>query len=182
MSSTTEPPKKQLKMDNDIGNVGNDGDLDYDEKTQTALEEIDACQNDIDALNEKASEEILHVEQKYNKLRKPHYDARNDVISKIPKFWLICVSFFSRISILYYYLYRHNIVIILKLDLLVPQGVMLPARPRRVKAICDFTISNTRATFAYHSFCDNLRLQCTSQTRRTSMSQYFDNLTWDTFL
>ena len=27
-----------------------------------------------------------------------------------------------------------------------------------------FTISNTRATFAYHSFCDNLRLQCTSQT------------------
>ena len=99
MSSTTEPPKKQLKMDNDIGNVGNDGDLDYDEKTQTALEEIDACQNDIDALNEKASEEILHVEQKYNKLRKPHYDARNDVISKIPKFWLICVSFFSRISI-----------------------------------------------------------------------------------
>ena len=26
------------------------------------------------------------------------------------------------------------------------------------------TISNTRATFAYHSFCDNLRLQCTSQT------------------
>ena len=107
MSSTTEPPKKQLKMDNDIGNVDNDGDLDYDEKTQTALEEIDACQNDIDALNEKASEEILHVEQKYNKLRKPHYDARNDVISKIPKFWLICVSFFSRISILY--LYRHNI-------------------------------------------------------------------------
>ena len=26
------------------------------------------------------------------------------------------------------------------------------------------TISNTRATFAYHSFCDNLQLQCTSQT------------------
>ena len=23
------------------------------------------------------------------------------------------------------------------------------------------TISNTRATFAYYSFCDNLRLQCT---------------------
>ena len=26
---------------------------------------------------------------------------------------------------------------------------------------CDSTISNTRATFAYYSFCDNLRLQCT---------------------
>ena len=28
----------------------------------------------------------------------------------------------------------------------------------------NITISNTRATFAYHSLCDNLRLQCTSQT------------------
>ena len=26
------------------------------------------------------------------------------------------------------------------------------------------TISNTRATFAYYSFCDNLRLKCTSQS------------------
>ena len=26
------------------------------------------------------------------------------------------------------------------------------------------TISNTRATFAYYSFCDNLRLNCTSQS------------------
>ena len=29
--------------------------------------------------------------------------------------------------------------------------------------VLNTTISNTRATFAYHSFCDNLRLQCTSQ-------------------
>ena len=43
----------------------------YDPETQKALEEIDGCQNEIDALNEKASEEILKVEQKYNKLRKP---------------------------------------------------------------------------------------------------------------
>ena len=27
--------------------------------------------------------------------------------------------------------------------------------------LCNSTISNTRATFAYYSFCDNLRLQCT---------------------
>ena len=65
----------------------------FDAETQKALEEIDACQNEIDALNEKASEEILQVEQKYNKLRKPHYEKRNDVIHKIPNFWVTAVSF-----------------------------------------------------------------------------------------
>merc|ERR1712141_870490 len=48
----------------------------------------DANQNEIDALNEQASEEILKVEQKYNKLRRPYYDKRNDIIKRIPKFWL----------------------------------------------------------------------------------------------
>ncbi len=35
-----------------------------------------------------ASEEILKVEQKYNKLRRPFYDKRNEIIKRIPKFWL----------------------------------------------------------------------------------------------
>merc|ERR1719479_640451 len=61
---------------------------DFDKETQKALEEIDANQNEIDALNEQASEEILKVEQKYNKLRRPFYDKRNDIIKRIPKFWL----------------------------------------------------------------------------------------------
>merc|ERR1711863_181743 len=61
---------------------------DFDKETQKALEEIDANQNEIDALNEQASEEILKVEQKYNKLRRPYYDKRNDIIKRIPKFWL----------------------------------------------------------------------------------------------
>jgi len=61
---------------------------DFDEETQKALEEIDANQNEIDALNERASEEILLVEQKYNKLRRPFYDKRNTIIQRIPKFWL----------------------------------------------------------------------------------------------
>lgn len=53
-----------------------------------ALEEIDACQNEIDCLNEKSSDEILKVEQKYNKLRKPFFDKRNDIINRIPNFWV----------------------------------------------------------------------------------------------
>lgn len=53
-----------------------------------ALELIDATQNEIDALNEKASEEILKVEQKYNKLRKPFYEKRSELVKRIPNFWI----------------------------------------------------------------------------------------------
>lgn len=58
-----------------------------------SLEQIDACQNEIDSLNEKASEEILKVEQKYNKLRKPFFEKRNEIIKSIPNFWVTAVSF-----------------------------------------------------------------------------------------
>jgi template-activating factor I len=64
-----------------------------DTETQKALEDIDGIQNEIDALNEKASEEILKVEQKYNKLRRPFFDKRNEVIERIPNFWVTAVSF-----------------------------------------------------------------------------------------
>ncbi len=67
---------------------------DYDPETQKTLEEIDATQNEIDSLNEKASEEILKVEQKYNKLRKPFFEKRNELIAKIPNFWVTAVSHF----------------------------------------------------------------------------------------
>lgn len=84
MSASGATPKKVKKVE-----VG-DGDesRDYDAETQKSLEEIDACQNEIDALNEKASEEILKVEQKYNKLRKPYFEKRNELIKKIPNFWV----------------------------------------------------------------------------------------------
>lgn len=50
---------------------------------ESLLEEIDTTQNEIDALNEQASEEILKIEQKYNKLRKPYFDKRSNIISKV---------------------------------------------------------------------------------------------------
>lgn len=53
------------------------------ETEESLLEEIDTCQNDIDALNEQASEEILKIEQKYNKLRKPFFEKRSIIISKV---------------------------------------------------------------------------------------------------
>jgi len=83
--SKESPAVKKAKRSSSIG--ANDT-SEFDSETQKALEDIDACQNDIDALNEKASEEILKVEQKYNKLRRPHLEKRGEVISKIPGFWV----------------------------------------------------------------------------------------------
>ncbi|KAK9751895.1 Nucleosome assembly protein (NAP) [Popillia japonica] len=59
-----------------------------DEEIQKALEEVDSCQNEIDALNEQASDEIIKVEQKYNLLRNPLYHKRDEGLNKIPHFWV----------------------------------------------------------------------------------------------
>nr|KAG5710577.1 hypothetical protein BaRGS_013223 [Batillaria attramentaria] len=59
-----------------------------DKEQQEAIEQIDEVQNEIDRLNEQASEEILTVEQKYNKLRQPFFKKRSDLIAKIPNFWV----------------------------------------------------------------------------------------------
>ncbi|XP_012277622.1 protein SET isoform X2 [Orussus abietinus] len=81
-------PNKKVKKLDDPGS-GEAGEArDYDLETQKALEEIDGCQNQIDGLNEKASDEILEVEKKYNKLRKPYFQKRNDIIKRIPNFWV----------------------------------------------------------------------------------------------
>lgn len=57
-------------------------------ESEMAIEAIDEVQNEIDKLNEQASEEILKVEQKFNKLREPHYQKRAELIEKIPHFWV----------------------------------------------------------------------------------------------
>ena len=94
-NETTQPPTKLQKLSTSETHSEGDPSIDYDAETQKALEDIDGCQNEIDALNEKASEEILQVEQKYNKLRKPHYEKRNELIKNIPNFWVTAVSFFK---------------------------------------------------------------------------------------
>lgn len=43
-------------------------------------------------VNEQASEEVLAIEQKYNEIRRPVYEKRNEVIKSIPDFWVTAVS------------------------------------------------------------------------------------------
>ncbi|XP_059905886.1 SET nuclear proto-oncogene b [Gadus macrocephalus] len=80
-ASTAKVSKKE--------NSNHDGEKETSEKDQQeAIEHIDEVQNEIDRLNEQASEEILKVEQKYNKLRQPFYQKRSALIAKIPNFWV----------------------------------------------------------------------------------------------
>ncbi|XP_052789967.1 protein SET-like [Mya arenaria] len=77
---------KQAKTEEKNG--AENADEQADKEQQEAIEQIDEVQNEIDRLNEQASEEILKVEQKYNKLRQPFFQKRSDLIAKIPNFWV----------------------------------------------------------------------------------------------
>lgn len=83
---------------NKIRRVEDDGQVDGADgavlvENQEIIAKIDQVQNHIDTLNEEASEEILKVERKYNRMRRPHFEERTRLIQKIPHFWLTVVSF-----------------------------------------------------------------------------------------
>uniref|UniRef100_A0A2K6TE66 SET nuclear proto-oncogene n=1 Tax=Saimiri boliviensis boliviensis TaxID=39432 RepID=A0A2K6TE66_SAIBB len=71
-----------------------------EKEQQEAIEHIDEVQNEIDRLNEQASEEILKVEQKFNKLRQPFLQKRSELIAKIPNFWVTTFVNHPRVSAL----------------------------------------------------------------------------------
>lgn len=87
-------PAKSPKLDDaeGEGDEGAPGEPETSEEHQQMLERIVSIQNEIDSLNEKASEEILHVEQKYNRLRQPHFERRSELIKELPDFWTTTVS------------------------------------------------------------------------------------------
>uniref|UniRef100_A0A2K6TWF3 SET nuclear proto-oncogene n=1 Tax=Saimiri boliviensis boliviensis TaxID=39432 RepID=A0A2K6TWF3_SAIBB len=57
-----------------------------EKEQQEAIEHINEVQNETDRLNEPDSEEILKVEQKYNKLRQAFFQKRSELMAKIPNF------------------------------------------------------------------------------------------------
>jgi template-activating factor I len=68
------------------------------ENLMQAIQKIDEIQGAIDKINDEASEEILKVEQRFNKMRQPHYSERANIITHIPKFWLTCFLNHPQIS------------------------------------------------------------------------------------
>ncbi|KAA0036075.1 NAP1-related protein 2 [Cucumis melo var. makuwa] len=59
-----------------------------DEKLVISIEKLQEIQDELEKINEEASDKVLEVEQKYNEVRKPVYDKRNEIIKSIPDFWL----------------------------------------------------------------------------------------------
>jgi len=53
-----------------------------------AIEKLQEVQDELERVNEEASDKVLEVEQKYNEIRRPVYNKRNDIIHNIPDFWL----------------------------------------------------------------------------------------------
>lgn len=76
------PAHKQQKIDPE----------DAGEEFDESLRSLETIQDEIEKLNDEATEEILQVERKYNGKRKPYYKRRNEIIREIPGFWLKVVS------------------------------------------------------------------------------------------
>ncbi|KAH7405078.1 hypothetical protein KP509_15G055400 [Ceratopteris richardii] len=53
-----------------------------------SVHRLQEVQDELEKVNEEASERVLEVEQKYNEVRRPIYSKRNEIIQGIPDFWL----------------------------------------------------------------------------------------------
>ncbi|KAM3283607.1 NAP1-related protein 1 [Capsicum chacoense] len=51
------------------------------------IEKLQELQEELEKINEEKSVELLKVEQKYNRIRKPVYERRTNIIRDIPTFW-----------------------------------------------------------------------------------------------
>ncbi|KAJ8635284.1 hypothetical protein MRB53_009551 [Persea americana] len=77
-----EKVKKQKVEENEDSSEHFDGEL------VASIEKLQEVQDELEKLNEEASDKVLEVEQRYNEIRKPIYDQRSEAIKKIPDFWL----------------------------------------------------------------------------------------------
>ncbi|KAK9107644.1 hypothetical protein Syun_023655 [Stephania yunnanensis] len=69
--------------------VGEEEDSDHiDGELVLSIEKLQEIQDELEKINEEASDKVLEVEQQYNEIRRPVYFKRNDIITSIPDFWL----------------------------------------------------------------------------------------------
>ncbi|WOL17141.1 NAP1-related protein 2 isoform X2 [Canna indica] len=53
-----------------------------------SIEKLQEIQDELEKVNEEASDKVFEVERKYNEIRRPVYDKRAEIIKHIPDFWL----------------------------------------------------------------------------------------------
>ncbi|KAL7602481.1 NAP1-related protein 2 isoform X1 [Lactuca sativa] len=68
--------------------IAEEGAEEIDLELVKSIEKLQEAQDELEKINEEASDKVLEVEQKYNEVRKPVYGKRNDIIKSIPDFWL----------------------------------------------------------------------------------------------
>lgn len=68
---------------------GEEDDSDHiDGELVLSIEKLQEVQDELEKVNEEASDKVLEIEQKYNEIRRPVYQKRNEIIKSIPDFWL----------------------------------------------------------------------------------------------
>lgn len=65
-----------------------DGSEQLDTELVRSIHKLQEVQDELEKVNEEASDKVLEVEQKYNEVRRPIYSKRNEIIQAIPDFWL----------------------------------------------------------------------------------------------
>ncbi|CAL9083292.1 unnamed protein product [Musa textilis] len=53
-----------------------------------SIEKLQEIQDELERVNEEASDKVFEVEQKYNEIRRPVFVRRAEIIQHIPDFWL----------------------------------------------------------------------------------------------
>ncbi|KAF8408090.1 hypothetical protein HHK36_007231 [Tetracentron sinense] len=72
-----------------VAERGEEEDSDHiDGELVLSIEKLQEIQDELEKVNEEASDKVLEVEQKYNEIRRPVYHKRNEIIKSIPDFWL----------------------------------------------------------------------------------------------
>mmetsp|Transcript_17279 Transcript_17279/g.23881 ORF Transcript_17279/g.23881 Transcript_17279/m.23881 type:complete len:277 (-) Transcript_17279:172-1002(-) len=73
----------------------NEGSMDEDDFDDGEVNELEACltelqnaQDQLDKIDDDASDAVLAIEQKFNTIRRPAYKKRAEAIAAIPNFWL----------------------------------------------------------------------------------------------
>ncbi|KAK9796314.1 hypothetical protein WJX73_002322 [Symbiochloris irregularis] len=77
--------KVKIDLDDDAKGEGVEGDHE-----DSLVEGIFRVQNELEQLNDEASDKVLEVEAHFNKLRKPVYSRRAEAIARVPDFWYQC--------------------------------------------------------------------------------------------
>ncbi|KAK7274367.1 hypothetical protein RIF29_15452 [Crotalaria pallida] len=74
---------KKLKVEDNNNNNNSDDDASLDPQVLLSIEKLQEIRDQLDKINEEASDEVLEIEKKYNEIRKPVYDKRNEIIKSI---------------------------------------------------------------------------------------------------